>query len=97
MRTKKQIRQGVKNRIITGYILMIVAAILLTLGYLALEYDFVVVRILKENFTSTTILVLVSIVWFAVATALFISGMLVIYFRAIRHHEYVERPHSSEV
>ena len=97
MRTKKQIRQGAKTRLLTGYILMMVSAILLTLGYLALEYDFIVVKVLKENFTSTTILVLVSIIWFSIATALFIAGMLVIYFRAIRHHDYVKRPYSSEV
>ncbi len=97
MRTKKNIRKGEKFRTILGFVLMMVAIVMLIVGYLAHEYNFTIVKVLQDNATSKTILVVITIIWFAVALILFVAGLLIIYFRAIRHHEYVERPYSSKV
>lgn len=97
MRTKKQIRHGVQLRVIIGFSLMIVASLMLILGYLAHEYDFAFIEVLRENTTSQSILTVITIIWFVVAVILFAAGLLVIVFKAIRHHDYVEREHSSRV
>ena len=97
MRTKKEIRNGVSLRITIGFILMTISALMLIFGYLAHEYNYPVVEILKENTTSQTILIITTIIWFAVAILLFTGGLIVILFRSIRHHDYVERVYSSRI
>lgn len=97
MRTKKRIREDKKNRIVLGFSLMILSLVMIVSGYLAHEYDMFIVQVLRENFTSKSILTIVTIVWFSVSIILFAAGLLVIILRAVRHHDYVERPHSSRV
>lgn len=97
MRTKKQIREGVSLRIIIGYVLMVIASIMLIVGYLAHEYNFAFIEVLRENATSQTILTVVTIIWFVVSVILFGAGLLIIVFRTVRHHDYVERDYSSRV
>ena len=97
MRTKKEIRQEKSQRILIGFILMILSSIMLIVGYLAHEYNFGFIEVLRENATSKTILTVVTIIWFVVSIILLAAGLIVILFRKVRHHDYVERRYSSRV
>ena len=102
MRTKKQIRKGRRLRVILSYVLFALSLIMFTLAYLLLQYSDKIHKIgllgLNQlDGKSYGLIVFICIIFVITGVMLFISGLFVILNRKVRHHEYVERPHSSRV
>ena len=102
MRTKKQIRKGRISRVIWSYVLFFMALMMFTLVYLTLEYSekiyqmglFGLSNIDKQ---SEWLIMMICGLFVITGIMLFISGLFVLMNRKIRHHEYVERLHSTRV
>lgn len=102
MRTKKQIRKGRISRVIWSYVLFFMALVMFTLVYLTLEYSekiyqmglFGLSNIDKQ---SKWLIMMICGLFVITGIMLFISGLFVLMNRKIRHHEYVERLHSTRV
>lgn len=102
MRTKKQIRKGKVVRVIWSYVLFALSIIMVTLAYLTLEYsdkicEMGLLGLSTMDKQSEGLIMFMCALFVFVAIMLFISGLFVILNRKVRHHSYVERPHSSRV
>ena len=102
MRTKKQIRKGKISRVVWSYVLFFMSLVMLTLTYLTLQYSDKIYQmglfgLSNPDKQSQWLINMICILFAITGVMLFVSGLFVILNRKIRHHEYVERIHSSKV
>lgn len=95
MRTRKEIRGAHVLRKVLGVAFIICSLVMYILGYLALEFKPHFIVVLQN--TCMPVLVVLSVIWFVCATLLVLGGYLVLVGQKVRHHDYVDRPHTSEV
>lgn len=97
MRTKKQIRRIRKVRFVGGIALMVIAAALMILGFVAMECGFFVFTDLQDGKLATTFLVITITLWYIGCLMLFISGGLIFVKRNDVYFKYPSRPLSSKL